>query len=73
VPIFKWGNVRSKVVANPLLQTVVVSFGATEESGALRRSLEALKRNVGVLLKSDIPGYQRPSPDDFGAGIGDGY
>jgi hypothetical protein len=61
VPIFKWGNDRSKVVARPLFHALKESFGATERVVGLREtSLEALRRNVGTLLKRDIPVIQRP-------------
>ena len=58
--MFKWGNERSKAVASPLLHNeglrsavVVVIVGEVQE-----RSFEALRRNVGVDLRKDIPGIQ---------------
>lgn len=57
--MFKWGNERSNAVASPLLHNeglrsvVVVVMEEVQE-----RSFEALRRNVGVDLRKDIPGIQ---------------
>ena len=58
--MFKWGNERSNAVASPLLHNeglrrvvVVVMEEEVQES-----SFEALRRNVGVDLRKDIPGIQ---------------
>ena len=58
--MFKWGNERSNAVASPLLHNegfrslVVVVM----EEEVQERSFEALRRNVGVDLRKDIPGIQ---------------
>jgi hypothetical protein len=58
--MFKWGNERLNAVASPLLhneglrRVVVVMM----EKEVQERSFEALKRNVGVDLRKDIPGIQ---------------
>jgi hypothetical protein len=57
--MFKWGNVRSNAVASPLLhnegfrRVVVLVMEEVQE-----RSFEALRRNVGVDRRKDIPGIQ---------------
>jgi hypothetical protein len=57
--MFKWGNERSNAVASPLLHNeglrsvVVVVMEEVQEM-----SFEALRRNVGVDLRKDIPGIQ---------------
>jgi len=55
--MFKCGNERSKAVASRLLHSEDLRRRAEDDGGVQEMNFEALRRNVGVDLRKDIPGY----------------